>query len=201
MKSGAGRASPAGPSTGEVTLLLAEIKRGNSEALTRLMPLVYRELRRLAGHCMRDERTGHTLQATALVHEAYLRLVGQDRADWQNRAQFLAVAAQLMRRILVDHARRRAAAKRAGAASLEDAHLNRGANLGQAEEILAVEEALLSLGRWDERQARVVELRYFGGLSVEETAEAMGISPRTVKTDWTMAKAWLREQLAVRAPP
>jgi RNA polymerase sigma factor (TIGR02999 family) len=181
---------------------LAEVKRGNSDALTRLMPLVYREMRRVAGRYMRDERAGHTLQATALVHEVYLRLMGQNRADWRNRAQFMGVAAQFMRRILVDHARRRAAAWRAGApVTLEDARLNRGADIGQAEEILAVEEALSRLGQLDAQQARVVEMRYFCGLSVEEAAEAMGSSPRTVKRDWAMAKAWLREQLAAGKSP
>jgi RNA polymerase sigma-70 factor (ECF subfamily) len=184
---------------GEITLLLAEMKRGNSDAFAKLMPLVYREMRRLAAHYMRDERAGHTLQPTALIHEAYLRLVGQDRADWQNRAQFMGVAAQIMRRILVDHARARAAAKRAGTpAALNDARLNQGPNIGQAEEILAVDEALARLGQLDPQQARVVELRYFGGLSEEETAEAMGISARTVKRDWAMAKAWLRTQLDTR---
>jgi RNA polymerase sigma-70 factor (ECF subfamily) len=186
---------------GEITLLLAEVKRGNSDALAKLMPLVYREMRRLAGHYMRAERTGHTLQPTALVHEAYLRLVGQDRADWQNRAQFMGVAAQIMRRILVDHARRRATAKRAGAPdTLDDTKLNQWANIGQADEILAVDEALARLGQLDAQQVRVVELRYFGGLSVEETAEAMGISPRKVMRDWAMARAWLQKQLATRDP-
>jgi RNA polymerase sigma-70 factor, ECF subfamily len=183
---------------GEVTLLLAQMKGGNQDALARLMPLVYRELRRLAGHFMRDERRGHTLQATALVHEAFLRLVDQDRADWQCRTQFMGVAAQLMRRILVDHARRRATAKREAGVqvTLDDARLNQGANMGQAEEILAVDEVLGRLSQFDPQQARIVELRYFGGLSVEETAEAMEISPRTVKRDWAMAKAWLATQLA-----
>ena len=186
---------------GEVTLLLVELKGGNQGALGRLMPLVYRELRRLAGHYMRDERVGHTLQPTALVHEAFLRLVDQDRADWQSRAQFMGVAAQLMRRILVDHARRRAAAKRAGApVTLDEDRLNQGASLGQAEEILAVDEVLGRLGELDPQQARLVEMRYFGGLTVEEAAEAMGISPRTVKRDWAIAKAWLKQQLAGREP-
>ena len=179
---------------GEVTLLLAQMKGGNQDALARLMPLVYRELRRLAGHFMRDERPGHTLQATALVHEAFLRLVDQDRADWQCRTQFMGVAAQLMRRILVDHARRRATAKREAGVqvTLDDARLNQGANIGPAEEILAVDEVLGRLSQFDPQQARIVELRYFGGLSVEETAEVMEISPRTVKRDWAMAKAWLK---------
>lgn len=187
---------------GEISLLLAGVKRGDNDALAKVMPLVYSEMRRLAAHYMRDERLSHTLQPTALVHEAYLRLVGQDRADWQNRAQFMGVAAQMMRRILVDHARGRAAAKRAGTpVTLDDAMLNQGPNFGQVEEIMAIDEALVRLGRLDPQQVRVVELRYFGGLSVEETAEAMEISPRTVMRDWAMAKVWLREQLAARESP
>ena len=182
---------------GEVTLLLAQMKGGNQDALGRLMPLVYRELRLLAGHFMRGERPGHTLQATALVHEAFLRLVGQDHADWQCRKQFMGVAAQMMRRVLVDHARRRATAKREAGAqvTLDDAHLNQGANIGQTEEILAVDEVLGRLNQFDPQQARIAELRYFGGLSVEETAEVMGISTATVKRDWAVAKAWLATQL------
>jgi len=187
---------------GEVTLLLAEWKLGRPDALARLIPLVYRELRRVAAQYMRDERPGHTLQPTALVHEAFLRLMHQNRADWRNRSQFMGVAAQLMRRLLVDHARRRTAAKR-GASSVmlddarhSDARLSWGADIGNAEQILAVNEALARLGQLDPQQARVVELRYFCGLSVEEAAAAMGISPRTVKRDWAMAKAWLRAQLA-----
>lgn len=181
---------------GEVTLLLAEWSLGRKDALARLIPLVYTELRRMAGHCMRDERPGHTLQPTALVHEAFLRLVGQERADWRSRAQFLGVAAQIMRRLLVDHARRRTTAKRgAPLVTFTDAELHIASGPGKSEEILAVDEALQRLGRLDPKQARVVELRYFGGLSVEEVAAAMDISPRTVKRDWAMAKAWLRAQL------
>jgi RNA polymerase sigma-70 factor (ECF subfamily) len=184
-------------SPGEVTLLLAEVKLGNKDAFARLMPLVYKELHRLAGQYLRDERIGHTLQPTALVHEAYLRLVGQDRADWQNRAQFIGVAAQLMRRILVDYARERAAAKRGGGAvRIDNEGFDLVATSQPSEEVLAVDEAIGRLSDFDPQQARIVELRYFGGLSVEETAEAMEISPRTVKRDWTMAKAWLATQLA-----
>jgi RNA polymerase sigma-70 factor, ECF subfamily len=181
---------------GEVTALLFQMKDGRQDALDRLIPLVYRELRRLAGYYMRDERASHTLQATALVHEAFLRLVDQSRADWQNRAQFMGVAAQLMRRLLVDHARRRSAAKRGSPVTLDEERFNQGADIGQTEEILAVDEVLARLQDLDPQQARVVEMRYFGGLSVEETAEAMGISARTVKRDWAMAKAWLKTQLA-----
>jgi RNA polymerase sigma factor (TIGR02999 family) len=188
----------AGPG-GEVTLLLAEMKRGQKDALARLMPLVYAELRRLASHYLRGERIGHTLQPTALVHEAFLRLVGQDRADWQHRGQFIGVAAQLMRRILVDYARQRAAGKRAGCAvTLNEERLNPGAGIDRTEEILVVEEILSRLAKLDPQQARIVELRYFGELSVDETAEVLEISPRTVKRDWAMARAWLRAQLADR---
>jgi RNA polymerase sigma factor (TIGR02999 family) len=186
---------------GEVTELLAELRLGRKDALDRLMPLVYRELRRIAGNQMRDERVGHTLQPTALVHEAFLRLVDQSRADWQSRAQFLGVSAQLMRRLLVDHARKRHAAKRGIPVTLNEEILQRNPGADQTEEILAVDEVLARLGELDPRQARVVELRYFGGLSVEETAEAMGIATRTVKLDWAMAKGWMQSQLSPGARP
>ncbi|HWC95722.1 MAG TPA: ECF-type sigma factor [Candidatus Sulfopaludibacter sp.] len=182
-----------------MSLLLRELRLGRKDALGELLPLVYQELRRVAGRYMRDERQGHTLQPTALVHEAFLRLVDQDHADWQNRVQFFFVAAQIMRRLLVDYARRRGAAKRGVAVTFDDG-LFEGCAAGEnTEEILAVDEILSRLEALDARQARIAELRYFGGLSVDETAEAMGISPRTVKTDWAMAKAWLRTQLADRA--
>ena len=183
---------------GEVTVLLGELKRGHKDALDRLIPLVYRELRHLAACYMRNERPSHTLQPTALVHEAFLRLVDQNRADWQSKVQFMGVAAQLMRRILVSHARKRAAAKRGVPVTLDEAALNQGANTGQTEEILAVDEVLARLSQLDPQQARVVEMRYFGGLSEEETAEAMGISARTVRREWVMAKSWLKSQLASR---
>jgi RNA polymerase sigma factor (TIGR02999 family) len=186
---------------GEVTELLAELKLGSKDALERLMPLVYRELRRIAGNQMRNERVGHTLEPTALVHEAFLRLVDQSRADWQNRAQFLGVAAQLMRRLLVDHARRRRAAKRGIPVTLNEEIFQRSPGADQTEEILAVNQVLERLTEMDPRQARVVELRYFGGLTVEETAEAMGIAPRTVKLEWAMAKGWMQSQLSPRGRP
>lgn len=186
------------PSPGEATLLLAEVKRGNQDAFAKLIPLVYKELRRLAGHYMRDERISHTLQPTALVHEAYLRLAGQDRADWQNRAQFLAVAAQMMRRILVNHALRRKASKRAGPVPAEVDRFDQDAAAGHFEEIVAVDDALRRLSELDPQQGRVVEMRYFGGLTVEETAAALGVSPRTVKRDWATAKAWLQRVLSRR---
>lgn len=182
---------------GDVTLLLADMRRGDSEALPKLLPLVYNELRRLAAHCLRDERTGHTLQPTALVHEAYLRLVEQTRAGWETRAQFMGVAAQLMRRILIDYARHRIAARRGGAAGpVHVENLENAGNVEQTEEILIVDEALLRLRELDPQQAQVAEMRYFGGMTVEETAEALAISPRTVKRDWAMAKAWLRLELS-----
>ena len=185
-------------SRGEVTALLGELRLGRKDALERLMPLVYKELRRVAGRCMRDERPGHTLQPTALVHEAFLRLVDQDHADWQNRAQFVGVAGQLMRRLLVDHARGRRAQKRGIPVTLNEEICNRAAGADQTEEILAVDEVLARPAELDPQQARIVELRYFGGLSVEETAEAMAISPRTVKRDWAMAKGWMKGQLEPR---
>ena len=188
-------------SPAEISALLAEMRSGRKDALGRLLPLVYKELRRLAGRCMRDERPGHTLQPTALVHEAYLRLAGQERANWQNRAQFMAIAGQLMRRLLVDHARKRHAAKRGGAlVTLEESIRDPCSPVAQPEEILAVNEALDRLASLDPQQSRVVELRYFAGLSAGETAEAMGISQRTVEREWALAKAWLRTQLAEEKP-
>ena len=183
-------------SRGEVSLLLAEMRSGRKDALARLLPLVYGELRRLSARYMRDERRGHTLQPTALVHEAYLRLAGQDRANWQNRAQFIGVAGQLMRRLLVDYARKRHAAKRGGSLiTLEEGLGNPFSPAAALEEMLAVDEALERLGALDPQQARVVELRYFGGLSAEETADALAVSQRTVEREWALAKAWLRTQL------
>jgi RNA polymerase sigma factor (TIGR02999 family) len=182
-------------SRGEVSVLLGELKLGRKDALERLVPLVYKELRRVAGHYMRGERPGHTLQPTALVHEVFLRLVDQDHADWRNRAQFVGVAGQLMRRLLVDHARGRKALKRGVAVTMNEEIFQRAGTTDHTEEILAVDETLARLELLDPQQARVVELRYFGGLSVEETAEAMEISPRTVKRDWAMAKGWMKSQL------
>jgi RNA polymerase sigma factor (TIGR02999 family) len=187
-------ASRATDSPGEVTLLLNELKRGNKDAYGKLIPLVYTELRRLAGHYLRSERAGHTLQPTALVHEAYLRLVHQDHVDWKNRAQFMAVAAQMMRRVLVDYARARGTAKRdRTAAWAEIASFE--ADGSRAEEILVVDEALDRLTTVDPEQARIVELRYFAGLTVEEIADTLGVSTRRVKREWIMAAAWLRTKL------
>jgi RNA polymerase sigma factor (TIGR02999 family) len=181
--------------THQVTELLEAWSQGDKDALDQLMPLVYDELRRLARQQMRRERAGHTLQTTALVNEAYLRLVNQDRARWQNRAQFFGVAAQLMRRILVDHARSRHRLKRAG--DVYKVSLDEAAKISQDQvtDVLEVHEALKKLETLNERMGRIVELRFFGGLNIEETAEVMKISPGTVMKDWTFAKAFIHETL------
>jgi len=179
----------------DVTDLLIEWGKGDQEALNKLMPLVYDELHRLASPLLRRERAGHTLQTTALVHEAYLELVDQRNVNWQNRVHFFNVAAQAMRHVLVDHARRRRALKRGGdfcRLSIDKAVIS---SEEKDADLLDLNEALNSLAAMDPQQSRVVELRVFGGLSVEETAEALGISPRTVKREWSMAKAWLHRQL------
>jgi RNA polymerase sigma factor (TIGR02999 family) len=178
-----------------VTGLLEDLAAGRREALDELLPLVYHDLRRLAARALRRERPGHTLQATALAHEAYLRLVDQRVARWQNRAHFLAVAAQAIRRILVDHARQHGRVKRGGGqerVSVEDASV---AAPARPVDLLALDDALGRLAVLDPRQARLVELRFFGGLSVEETAEVLDVSPGTVAREWTHAKAWLHDAL------
>ena len=178
-----------------LTQLLAEFSDGKHQAIEALLPLVYAELRRQAARHLRRERVGHTLQPTALVHEAYMKLMEQRDVRWQNRAHFFGIAAQAMRRILIDHARNRGRNKRGGAqpkVELEEGH---AIQQPVAIDVLALDEALKRLQTLDARQARIVELRYFGGLSVEETAEVVEISPATVKRDWTMAKAWLANQL------
>jgi RNA polymerase sigma-70 factor, ECF subfamily len=179
----------------DVTLLLTALTRGDQSASEKLIPLVYGELRRLARSYMRRERADHTLQATALVHEAYLKLVEQRSSNWQSRAHFFGVAAQVMRRILVDHARGHLRQKRGG--EYEKVVLNEALVFSpeKSAELLAVDQALEKLARLDERQAKVVELRFFGGLSVEEAAAVLGISPKTVKRDWSVAKAWLYADL------
>ncbi len=185
----------AGSSRNEVTQLLSELQSGRREAENQLLPLVYNELRRVAAGYMRRERVGHTLQATALVHEAYLQLVDQTRVTWQNRAHFFGVAAQLMRRILVDHARSHNAQKRGGAA--QKLSLDEAAGLmgGRDVTLEALDDALSDLAKADPRQSRIVELRFFGGLTVEETAEVLSLSPATVEREWRMARAWLHSQL------
>ena len=177
------------------TQLLIRGSQGDEAALNQLFPLVYEELRRLARSCLGRERPDHTLQPTALVHEAYLRLIDQRNVDWRNQAQFFGVAAQMMRRILVNHAHSRHAAKRGGRApriSLDEA-------VGFFEErdlnMVALDEALTDLAAIDPRQSRIVELRFFGGLSIEETAEVLEISPATVKREWSTAKAWLYREI------
>jgi RNA polymerase sigma-70 factor, ECF subfamily len=183
------------PASSEVTRYLLAWREGDREALGHLMPLVYDELRRIAAGHLRRERHAHTLQPTALVNEAYLRLAGQTHADWRNRAQFFAVAAQLMRRILVDHARERLAGRRGGGwTRLSLAEADRAA--GESElDILALDEALGDLAAFAPRQSRVVELRYFAGLEMKEAAAALGLSEATVTRDWRAAKAWLYRQL------
>jgi len=184
--------------TEEVTMLLSALTRGDEDAASKLMPLVYNELRRLAASYMRREREDHTLQATALAHEAYLKLIDQRSVNWQSRAHFFGVSAQLMRRILVDHARGHTRQKRGGEhqkVSLDEAFVFAER---QADELLAVDESLDLLAKIDPRQARVVELRFFGGLSVEEAADVLGVSPKTVKREWSVAKAWLAADLKQR---
>ena len=178
----------------DVTQLLQDWTGGNEAALERLLPLVYDELRRQARRYLAGERSDHTLQPTALVHEAFVRLVAQRGVRWQNRAHFFGVSAQLMRRILVDHARARAAAKRGGGE--EGVAIPTPESAAQPPvEVVALDAALTQLAGLDPTQARVVELRYFGGLTVEETAEVLHISPATVKREWTMAKAWLYQAM------
>ncbi len=179
------------PSSKSVTQLLINWRDGDETALDKLFPLVYKELRRLAHHYMRRERRDHTLQTSALVNEAYIRLVDHKGMRWQNRAHFYGVAAQAMRRILVDHARSRNYAKRGGAAQMVE--LDEAATVAekQAAELVALDDAMTGLAAIDPRKSRVVEMRYFGGMSVEETAEALGVSTVTVMRDWTSAKAWL----------
>jgi RNA polymerase sigma-70 factor, ECF subfamily len=180
----------------EVTQLLTAWGEGNREALDRLVPIVHAELRRLARRYMRNERQSHTLQTSALVNEAYLRLVDVERVQWQNRAQFLGISARLMRQILIDFARARGGYKRgaqAHAVPLDEA-MTRGARLD--DDLVAVNEALLRLAELDGRKAQVVEMRFFGGLTESETAEVLKVSPETVRRDWRLAKAWLRCELS-----
>ncbi len=187
--------SPIPNDTNQITQQLIAWSNGDQTALDQLIPVVYQELRRMADRFLRHESAGHTLQPTALVHEAWLRLIDQTRVNWQNRAQFFGVAAQMMRRILVDHAKTKHREKRGGNAV--KLSLDEVINLSQerAADLIALDEALESLGNFDRRKCSVVELRYFGGLSVEETAEVLSVSPDTVMRDWKLAKAWLYQQL------
>jgi RNA polymerase sigma factor (TIGR02999 family) len=178
-----------------VTGLLHAWRAGDEAALERLTPLVYQELRRIARRCLRGERAGHSLEATALVHEAYFRLVDANRVDWQDRAHFYAISARLMRRVLVEHARARLRQKRGGGAiqvSLGGAARTDEKGL----DLVALDEALQALARFDERKSRVVELRFFAGLSVEETAAILAVSAETVMRDWKLSRAWLRRELS-----
>jgi RNA polymerase sigma factor (TIGR02999 family) len=184
-----------GTSPGDITLLLEALAHGDREAEAKLIPLVYDELHHLAAGYMRRERPSHTLQPTALVHEVYLKLIQQRDMNWQNRAQFFGLAAQLMRRILVDHARGHLRDKRGGGQqkiSLEDELIF---SVERSEELLCLDDALSRLQRLNKRQARIVELRFFGGLTNDETAAILGTSPKTVRRDWALAKAWLYMQL------
>jgi len=183
----------------DVTQLLWRWGHGDRDALDRLMPLVYQELHRMASRYMTGERAGHTLQTTGLVHEAYVRLVDQRHVDWQNRAQFFGLAAQAMRRILVDHARSRARAKRgsdAPRAAVETVDALAAPESVNLDDAVAIDVALNKLQAVDAGQAQIVELRFFGGLTVEETAEVLSTSPRTVKREWALARAWLLRELA-----
>lgn len=183
------------PDREDVTILLAELTKGNKEAAAKLISIVYDELRRLAGAYMRRERSDHTLQTTALVHEAYLKLVEQRSVNWRNRTHFFGIAAQAMRRILVDHARGHLREKRGG--GLQAVPMDEALVFApeQSEEFLKLDAALERLTKLDPRQGKIVELRFFGGLTVEQTADLLSISPMTVKRDWSMAKAWLHGEL------
>jgi RNA polymerase sigma factor (TIGR02999 family) len=176
----------------DVTELLIASRAGSADALERLLPLLYDELRRLAARAMARERSDHTLEPTALVHEAWLRLVDQHQRDWNNRSHFLAIAATAMRRVLVNHAEAAGAQKRGGGRARVEVTDVTGLGAGDPLDLMALDEALTKLAAHDERKARVVELRFFAGLGEEETAQALGVTTRTVERDWKMARAWLR---------
>ena len=185
-----------GGAPGEISLLLAQLREGNREAESRLIHLVYSELRRLARRYLRAERSDHTLQSTALVHEAYLSLVGQRDKNWQDRNHFFAMAATQMRRILVDHARARRTEKRGGGQTKVELDEALVYSPQKSAEMVALDEALDRLAKRDPRQAQAVELRFFGGLSEEDVAQLQGVSTRTVKRDWAVAKAWLYKEIS-----
>jgi RNA polymerase sigma factor (TIGR02999 family) len=191
-----GQPAGIGASSDDVTQLLRQWRDGNKDALDELFPVVYQELRRLAARYLRRERPGHTLRPTALVHEAFLRLIDQQRVSWQNRAHFFGLAAQMMRRILVNHALSRQAAKRGGHLAHVTLDEERHGRAEQRLDIVALDEALKTLAALNGRQARVVELRYFGGLTVEETAEVVGISAATVKREWAAARLFLLREIS-----
>jgi RNA polymerase sigma-70 factor, ECF subfamily len=181
--------------TENVTRLLIELSKGDRGAVDLLLPVIYDELRKLAANYLRRERPDHTLQPTALVHEAYIRLVDQTRVNWQNRAHFFGVAAQIMRRLLVDHARKHNAEKRGQDFQKLSLDENIDRAVERSAELIALDDALTSLAEFDEQKARMVELRYFGGLSIEETADVLGVTPTTIKRHWRFAKAWLHGEM------
>jgi RNA polymerase sigma factor (TIGR02999 family) len=185
---------------GAVTQWLVDWGRNDKRGLDQMLPVLYEELHRLASNYLSRESTGHTLQPTALVHEAYLRLVDQRRVDWRNRAQFLGVAANMMRRILVNHARDRAAQKRGGGAQPVSLSLVEGPSGRQDVELIALEDALQRLTALDERKSKVVELKFFGGLTIEEIAEVLQVSGATVEREWAFARAWLYEAIEGKDP-
>jgi RNA polymerase sigma-70 factor (ECF subfamily) len=186
---------PMSPAPENVTKLLVAWGDGDEAARDELMPLVYQELHRLAHHYMNRERPGHTLQTSALVNEAFVRLIDQKEVRWQNRAHFFGLAAQMMRRVLVDYARSRQYAKRGGGAQQVSFDEALFVSEERAHEVVALDDALKDLAQFDQRKSQIVELRFFGGLSIEETAELLKVSPGTVMRDWTLAKAWLRKQI------
>lgn len=187
--------------SGELTRLLRQVRNGEPGASAELFPLIYAELRRIAGLQMARERRDHTLQATAVVHEAYLRMCGGQPPDWKDRTQFFAFAARIMRQILIDYARQRRAGKRGGAAARKiDLDAEFLVQDDRLDDVIAFDDLLNRLSAMDPDQGRLVELRFFGGLNVEETAEALGISPRTVKREWQLARAWLERELSAGKP-
>jgi RNA polymerase sigma-70 factor, ECF subfamily len=191
---------PTQDSVDDITTLLVAWGRGDEAALEQLIPLVHRELHQIAQRCLKAERPGHTLQPTALVNEAYLRLVGVRRMSWKNRTHFLAMSARMMRRVLVDFARSRQYQKRGGGVmrvSLDEAH---GVSTDRGQDLVALDEALSTLSAIDERKARVIEMRFFGGLTAEETAEVLDVSRETVLRDWRLARAWLMHELLKSTP-
>jgi RNA polymerase sigma factor (TIGR02999 family) len=183
-----------------VTQLLQAWGQGEKAALEKLIPLVYKDLRRRAHYCMGRERPGHTLQTTALIHEAYLRLAGSKPVSWENRAHFFGIAARVMRQVLVDHARSRRYLKRGGGAQRVSLDEGLFVHPGLRRDLVTLDEALTALAQCDERKARVVELRFFGGLSVDEAAEVLKVSPETVKRDWRLARAWLFREMGREEP-
>jgi RNA polymerase sigma factor (TIGR02999 family) len=186
--------------SGEITLLLEDVRLGREEAFAQLIPLVYQELRRLAAFFLGHERREHTLQPTALVHEVYLKLAGQDAPTWTDRDHFFAYAAQIMRRLLVDHARARNRNKRGGGIAHTVLEIPVLLNTPDPEEVLALDTALDRLAQIDARAARVVELRYFVGLDIQEVADSMGVSTKTIQRDWNLAKTWLQAELQSKQP-